>query len=105
MPKEFEATKHSFLSECFKASRILHPNVVQMLGDCYPTPEAWLVMELMDTTLKCFLAKYNNEKVSSYSCCWTLHKDHAQDIAHRDLFSNNVFLTKQLALPGLYQIS
>ena len=43
MPKEFEATKHfSFQMLQVKASQILHPNVVQMLGVCYPTPEVKL---------------------------------------------------------------
>ena len=104
--KEFEATKHSFLSECIKASRILHPNVVQMLGIFYPTPQAklpWLVMELMDTSLKYFLEKYNNEKVPLYiklsilvDTAQGLEFLHAQDIIHRDLSSNNVLLTKHL---------
>ena len=106
--RDFEATKHSFLSECVKASRILHPNVVQMLGVYYPTPEArlpWLVMELMETSLKSFLEKhhYDNEKVPLYiklsmllDTTQGLEFLHAQDIVHRDLSSNNVLLTKHL---------
>ena len=104
--RDFEATKHSFLSECVKASRILHPNVVQMLGVYYPTPEAklpWLVMELMETSLKSFLEKYNKEKVPLHiklsmllDTAQGLEFLHAQDIVHRDLSSNNVLLTKQL---------
>ena len=104
--RDFEATRHSFLSECVKASRILHPNVVQMLGVHYPSPEAklpWLVMELMETSLKSFLEKYNNEKFPLniklsmlLDTAQGLEFLHAQDIVHRDLSSNNVLLTKQL---------
>ena len=105
-PKEFEATKNSFLSECVKASRILHPNVVQMLGIYNPTPQAklpWLVMELMDSSLKCFLEKYSSEKVPLHiklsmllDTAQGLEFLHGQDIVHRDLSSNNVLLTKHL---------
>ena len=104
--RNFEATKYSFLSECVKASRILHPNVVQMLGVYYPTPEAklpWLVMELMETSLKSFLEKYNKEKVPFHiklsmllDTAQGLEFLHAQDIVHRDLSSNNILLTNQL---------
>ena len=105
-PKEFEATRNSFLSECVKASRILHPNVVQMLGIYYPTPQAklpWLVMELMDSSLKYFLEKYSSEKVPLHiklsillDTAQGLEFLHGQDIVHRDLSSNNVLLTKHL---------
>ena len=67
--RESEVTKQTFLSECVKASRVLHPNVVQMLGIYYPSPEAklpWLVMELMDTSLRCFLEQYSVEKVPQH---------------------------------------
>jgi len=37
--EEYEATKRSFLNECLNASQIHHPNVVQVLGIHYPTPE------------------------------------------------------------------
>ena len=50
-----EHVKRSFQAECVKSSRILHPNIVQVLGIYYPTPQAklpWLVMELMDASLK-----------------------------------------------------
>ena len=105
-PKEFETTKQSFLSECTKASRILHPNVVQMLGIYYPTPQArlpWLVMELMESSLKSFLEGYSKEKIPLHiklsiliDTAQGLEFLHGQDIVHRDLSSNNVLLTKHL---------
>ena len=104
--REFEVTKQAFLSECVKASRVLHPNVVQMLGIYYPTPQAklpWLVMELMETSLKCFLEEHSSEKVPPHvklsilvDTAQGLEFLHSQDIIHRDLSSNNVLLTKHL---------
>ena len=104
--REFEVTKQAFLSECVKASRILHPNVVQMLGIYYPSPQAklpWLVMELMETSVKCFLEEHSSEKVPPHiklsilvDTAQGLEFLHSQDIIHRDLSSNNVLLTKYL---------
>ena len=105
-PQEFEITKKTFLTECVNASRILHPNVVQMLGIHYPTPEAklpWLVMELMEFSLKDFLQRSldQNKVPLLYTklsilvdVCQGLEFLHGQDIIHRDLSSNNVLLTK-----------
>ena len=56
--KDLEFRKRSFLEECEYASRMRHPNLVQVLGIYYPTPQdklPWLVMELMDTSLSSFL--------------------------------------------------
>ena len=104
--QEFEAIRRSFCEECVKASRIHHPNIVQMLGIYYPTPQAklpWLVMELMQTSLKGFLDKYEQGKVPLHfklsmlvDVAQGLEFLHGQDIIHRDLSSNNVLLTKNL---------
>ena len=101
---ELETTKQSFLTECVNASRIHHPNVVQVLGIHYPIPEAklpWLVMEMMETSLTGFLEKYEKEKVLFHiklsilvDISEGLEFLHGQDIIHRDLSSNNVLLTK-----------
>ena len=103
-PDEFEATKASFLNECAKSSRIIHPNMVQVLGVHYPSPEAkvpWLVMELMETSLKLFLENYSKDEVPLYiklsilvDIAQGLEFLHGQNIVHRDLSSNNVLLTK-----------
>ena len=103
---EAEVIRKSFCEECVKASRILHPNIVQMLGIYYPTPQAklpWLVMELMQTSLKGFLEKYDQGKVPLHfklsilvDIAQGLEFLHGQDIIHRDLSSNNVLLTKSL---------
>ena len=103
-PAELETTKQSFLTECVNASRIHHPNIVLVLGIHYPTPEAklpWLVMEMMNCSLKAFLEKYRKNKVP-YHIKLSILVDisegleflHGQDIIHRDLSSNNVLLTK-----------
>ena len=103
-PNEFEATKASFLNECAKSSRIIHPNMVQVLGIHYPSTEAkvpWLVMELMETSLKLFLESYGKDEVPLYiklsilvDIAQGLEFLHGQNIVHRDLSSNNVLLTK-----------
>ena len=92
---EFESTKASFLSECSKSSRIVHPNVIQVLGIHYPTPEAklpWLVMELMETSLKLFLETHNKGEVPLYiklsilvDVAQGLEFLHGQDIVQRSL--------------------
>ena len=102
-PAECEATKKSFLTECVNASRIHHPNVVQVLGINYPTPEAklpWLVMEMMECSIKGMLEKYEKDKVPVHiklsilvDISQGLEFLHGQDIIHRDLSSNNVLLT------------
>ena len=103
---ESEAIRRSFCGECVKASRIHHPNIVQMLGIYYPTPQAklpWLVMEMMESSLKGFLEKHEQGKVPLHfklsilvDVAQGLEFLHGQDIIHRDLSSNNVLLTKHL---------
>ena len=101
---ECEATKQSFLTECVNASRIHHPNVVQVLGIHYPTPEAklpWLVMEMMQCSVKSFMQSYKKGTIPLHfklsilvDISQGLEFLHGQDIIHRDLSSNNVLLTK-----------
>ena len=105
-PQEFETIRKSFYKECVNANRIHHPNVVQMLGIYYPTPQAklpWLVMEMMEMSLKSFVEKHTQGKVPLHfklsvlvNVAQGLEFLHGQDIIHRDLSSNNVLLTKHL---------
>jgi len=104
--EESDAIKQSFLTECAYTSRLHHPNVVQVLGVYYPTPKAmlpWLVMEMMDTSLKEFLGKHDQDKVPLniklsilVDISQGLEFLHGQGIIHRDLSSNNVLMTKHL---------
>ena len=105
-PKEFEFRKRSFLLECEYACRMRHPNLVQVLGIYYPTPQAklpWLVMELLDTNLSSFLNKYTCDRVPlhlKFSILVDVSRGleflHGHKVVHRDLSSNNVLLTKHL---------
>jgi len=102
---EFEAMKQSFFTECINASRVLHPNVVQVMGIHYPTPEAklpWIVMEKLEQSLTSFVNRYEEGGIPLYfklsilvDVCQGLEFLHGQDIIHGQLFSNNVLLTKQ----------
>ena len=104
--QELEAMIKSFNEECSKASRIHHPNVVQVLGIYYPTPQAklpWLVMEMMEMSLRSFLEKHEQGKVPLHfklsilvDVAQGLEFLHGQGIVHRDLSSNNILLTKNL---------
>ena len=103
-PEKFRAMKTLFLTECATVSDVHHPNVVQVLGIHYPTPEAklpWLVMEMMETSLASFLRKYAKDEISIHinlsimiDISQGLEFLHGQDIIHRDLSSNNILLTK-----------
>ena len=103
-PEEFRVMKTLFLTECATASEVHHPNVVQVLGIHYPSPEAklpWLVMEMMETSLTSFLGKYEKDEISFHiklsilaDISQGLEYLHGQDIIHSDLSSNNVLLTK-----------
>jgi len=104
--EELDTTKEAFLTECTFTSRLHHPNVVQVLGIHYPTREAklpWLVMEMMEISLKGFLEKYDRDivllptKVSILvDTSQGLEFLHGWDVIHRDLSSNNILLTKHL---------
>ena len=103
-PAELESMKQSFLTECAYANRLHHPNVVQMLGIHYPTPEAklpWLVMEMMECSLTGFTKKYEKDEIPLHvkvsillDISQGLEFFHGQGIIHRDLSSNNVLMTK-----------
>jgi len=101
-PAECDNMKRKFIAECIYTSRTHHPNIVQVLGIHYPTPEAklpWLVMEMMETSLTGFLEQDvivpDHIKLSILvDISQGLEFLHGQDIIHRDLSSNNILLSK-----------
>ena len=104
--QQSETMVKSFCEECVKTSQLYHPNIVQMLGIFYPTPQAklpWLVMEMMETNLIKFLEKHEQGEIPLHfklsilvDVAQGLEFLHSQNIIHMDLSSNNVFLTKNL---------
>jgi len=106
-PENIADLKQKFLQECLHCSHLYHPNIVQFLGVHYPSKDAvlpWLVMEKMDCSLTQYLTDHKPGKVSFELRMSILHDIslglnylHVQEIVHRDLSSNNVLLTKQLA--------
>jgi len=102
----FESVKDLFLKECINSSLMSHPNVVQTLGICYPTPKTklpWMIMELMETSLTELVEKRKtltlgtDKKVSILvDISQGLEFLHRNDMVHRDLSSNNVLLTNHL---------
>ena len=100
--------KEKFYAECIRSSQLLHPNIVQFMGIYYPSPSAelpWLVTEMMYISLTGLIEQRVKEekeipfhfKVSMLvDTCQGLRFLHSKSIAHRDLSSNNILLTKHL---------
>ena len=101
-------SRENFYAECVRSSQLLHPNIVQFIGIYYPNPNAelpWLVMELMYTNVTDLVEQQGKEKKDIplhfkmsilVDVCQGLRFLHSKNIAHRDLSSNNVLLTKHL---------
>ena len=101
-------SKESFYAECVRSSQLLHPNIVQFMGIYYPNPRAelpWLVMELLYISLTGLIEQRVKEskdipfhfKISILvDICQGLQFLHSKSIAHRDLSSNKILITKQL---------
>ena len=101
-------SKENFYAECVRSSQLLHPNIVQFIGIYYPNPNAelpWLVMELMYNNVTGLVEQQDKEKKDIplpfkmsilVDACQGLRFLHSKNIAHRDLSSNNVLLTKHL---------
>ena len=99
-------SKENFYAECVRSSQLLHPNIVQFIGIYYPNPNAelpWLVMELMYTNVTGLIEQQEKEKKDIplhfkmsilVDACQGLQFLHSKNIAHRDLSSNNILLTK-----------
>ena len=110
--KEIHATISStknidyFLDECVYNSRLRHPNIVQLVGVYYPSLNddlPWLVMELMNCSLRRLIEDYEVEgKDIPFHYKRSVLIDigqglqflHSRHIIHRDLSANNVLLTK-----------
>jgi len=100
---EFLAFKQSFLQECEQSNRLRHPNIVRFFG-IYLPPNAGLpslVMERLHRSLNNLLEQTPvipmETKLSIlYDVSLGIRYLHSRNppIIHRDLSSNNVFLTK-----------
>ena len=100
--------KDSFYAECVRSSQLVHPNIVQFMGIHYPSPNAelpWLVMELMYISLTGLIEQQEKKREDIpfhfkmsilVDACQGLQFLHSKNIAHRDLSSNNILLTKHL---------
>jgi len=98
--------KNDFLTECVHSSQLLHPNLVQFIGIHNSSPTAdlpWLVMELMYISLTGLIEYYEKKHIPTSfklsiltDICQGLQFLHNKSIAHRDLSSNNVLLTRHL---------
>ena len=93
-----------FVEECVQHSRQRHPNIVQLLGVHFSTPESDLplmVMEMMDMSLSTCLERHprlpmalkNEILVDVAQGLLYLHSQ-SPPIIHRDLTSNNVLLNR-----------
>ena len=99
--------KGNFFAECVRSSQLIHPNVVQFMGIHRPSPNVelpWLVMELMHIDLTGFIEQREQGKKDIpfhfklsilVDTCQGLQFLHSKNIAHRDLSSNNILLTKR----------
>ena len=92
-----------FVEECLQHSRLRHPNIVQLLGVYFPSPQANLplmVMELMEMSLSSRLENEPHLSITTKNgilmdvarALLHLHNQNPP-IIHRDLTANNVLLT------------
>ena len=105
-------SKENFYAECVRSSQLLHPNIVQFIGIYYPNPNAelpWVVMELMHTNVTGLVEQQEKEKKDIPShfkmsilvdAIQGLQFLHSKSIAHRDLSSNTILLTKHYVKIG-----
>lgn len=92
-----------FFEECYRCSRLRHPNVVQFLGIFYHDGVSripLIVMELMAHTLTKFVSLIQIPIQLKFSIAYNIALGlcylHNNNILHRDLSPNNVLLTSQL---------
>ena len=103
--KQKDPMIRSFLHECHLCVNLRHPNIVQFIGVYWPNQRCDLpvmVMELMDSSLKCFIESKPKGEIKITDKYSILHDValglsflHAQTppVVHRDLSPNNILLT------------
>ena len=95
-----------FKAECMHLHNLMHPNVVQYLGETTDTITGMkvLLMELMDGSLTNYLDNYPFDGLIPYhiqiNFCHDISRAisylHSKRIIHRDLSSNNVLLISNI---------
>ena len=93
-----------FRAECDLLSKLRHPNIVQFIGICQPTPDPrdlTLVMEKMEIDLGKFIYEFKpiNSTIKHGILCDIsagLMHIHSHNVIHRDLNAGNVLLTQDL---------
>ena len=105
--KEVETLTRNVLHECSIWSTIRHPNVVQILGLYYPSPEKSglpvMIMEKMHESVSSLIEKYNDIPLLVrlsilHDASLGLRCLHGREppILHRDISPNNILLTSYL---------
>ena len=102
---EMDKMVSEFEKECQTWASLRHPNIVQLLGNCYPADSRvpMCVMEKMDTSLRHYLEGHSREefllpdKVSILrQVAQGLYYLHSQNppLVHHDLSPNNILLNE-----------
>ena len=99
--------RNNLIQECFRYSSIQHPNIVKLLGICYPKISDFpvMVMELMTCSLTSFIEKGRRSQICTkvkmsilydVSAGLSFLHRHEPQIVHRDLSSNDIMLNNHL---------
>ena len=104
---ENEEMIQRFFFEAKSAAKIKHPNIVEVFDFGYHRDgSAYLIMELLEgASLALEIHRWGQFPVSraveiAKQLCHALSAAHKNDIIHRDLKPDNIFLIKDVVIPG-----